>query len=128
MNRLENNNRMSIEMLNQRGGRMLSLVDLLEAGTLNLELAAEMAYVVSQGGSMITAAGPGGVGKTTLMGALLAFLPPDTEIVTVEGENTLYNLDRRQPGHCQCLVVHEIGPGSYHGYLWGKSVARYFNL
>jgi hypothetical protein len=124
----EQHNLDAINSLNQRGGRMLSLVDLLEAGTLNLDMAANMAAVAVGGGSFLTGAGPGGVGKTTLMAAALAFLPPGTEIVTIEGPKTLDELAARPAPHPQCLVVHEIGAGSYYGYLWGPAVARYFNL
>jgi len=124
----ELHNLRAIAALNQRGGRMLSLVDLLDAGTLNLDMAAEMAYVAAHGGSFLTAAGPGGVGKTTLMGATLAFLPPGTEIVTIEGPETLDRLASRPADRPQCLVVHEIGRGDYYAYLWGAAVARYFDL
>ncbi len=104
---------------------MLSLVDLLEAGTVSLDMAAEMAHAVAGGGSFLTAAGPGGVGKTTLMGALLAFLLPGTEIVTIEGPETLNHLPAPSPDAPQCLVVHEIGSGHWYGYLWGPAVGRY---
>lgn len=63
MNDLERRNQVAIGALNQRGGRMLSLVDLLEAGTVGLDMAAEMACLAAGGGSFLTAAGPGGVGK-----------------------------------------------------------------
>ena len=127
MTDFEQHNRGAIDSLNQRGGRMLSLVDLLAAGTLNLDMAAEMAYVAAGGGSFLTAAGPGGVGKTALMGAALGFLAPGTEIVTIEGRRTLEDLGP-PPDHLQCLVAHEIGAGSYYGYLWGPAVARYFEV
>jgi hypothetical protein len=128
----ERHNRQAIDQLNQRGGRMLSLVDLLDAGTLDLDMAAALAYAASAGGSFLTAAGLGGVGKTTLMGAALAFLGPRTEIVTIEGPETLDRL-AAQPtlkptDPPQCLVVHEISAGDYFGYLWGADVARYFDL
>jgi len=128
MSDFELHNHDAINNLNQRGGRMLSLVDLLAAGTLSLDMAAEMAYVAAQGGSFLTAAGPGGVGKTTLMGAMLAFLPPGVEIVALEGPETLDALGAPSPDRPQCLMVHEIGSGSYYGYLWGPAVARYFDL
>jgi len=125
-------NQHAIDQLNQRGGRMLSLVDLLDAGTLDLDMAAVMAYTAAAGGSFLTAAGPGGVGKTTLMGAALAFLAPGTQIVTIEGPDTLERLavrpTLRPTDPPQCLVVHEIGAGEYYGYLWGSAVARYFDL
>jgi len=124
----ELHNLRAIDSLNQRGGRMLSMVDLVAAGTLSLDMAAELAYVAANGGSFLTAAGPGGVGKTTLMGAALAFLTPGTEIVAIEGPETLDTLHAPSAGRPQCLVVHEIGHGHFHGYLWGRDVGRYFDL
>ena len=126
MRDFERANRRAIDLLNQRGGRMLSLVDLLDAGTVSMAMAAEMTQVAAEGGSFLTAAGPGGVGKTTLMGAMLAVLPPGTEIVTIEGPETIDRATRAE--HPQCLVVHEIGAGSYYGYLWGRAVGRYFEI
>ncbi len=128
MSDLERHNQRVIDGLNQRGGRMLSMVDLLAAGTVALEMAAEMVEVVAGGGSFLTAAGPGGVGKTTLMGAMLAFLPTGTRIVTIEGPRTLARLAGRPPADRECLVVHEIGAGAWQGYLWGSAVGRYFEL
>jgi len=125
---LKRHNRHEIDALNQRGGRMLSLVDLLEAGTVGLDLAADLALVAAQGRSFLAAAGPGGVGKTTLMGALLAFLPPGTRIVPIAGPQTLDHLERHPPQEPQCLVVHEIGPGAWYAYLWGRDVGRYVRL
>jgi len=124
----EDANRESIRSLNQRGGQMLSLIDLLDAGTLDPEMAAEMAYVAAAGGSFLTAAGPGGTGKTTLMAAVLAFLAPGTEIVIIESPKSLERLSASTPDHAQCLVVHEISPADIYGYLWGEDVARYFDL
>ena len=132
MRDFERANQQAIDQLNQRGGRMLSLVDLLDAGTLDLDMAAIMAYTAAAGGSFLTAAGPGGVGKTTLMGAAMAFLAPGTELVAIEGPETLERLAAqpalRPADPPQCLVVHEIGAGEYYGYLWGSQVARYFDL
>lgn len=125
MTDLEQHNQREIDGLNQRGGRMLSLVDLLDAGTLSLDMAAEMACVAAGGGSFLTAAGPGGVGKTTLMGAILTFLAPGTEIVTVEGPDTLEHLPLPSTETPACLLVHEIGAGHWYGYLWGPAVGRY---
>jgi len=105
---------------------MLSLVDLLEAGTVGLQMAAQMAAVAARGGSFLTAAGPGGVGKTTLMGAMLACLPPGAAIVPIESARTLDRLPPPAPEQPKCLVLHEIGNGSYYAYLWGPAVGRYF--
>ncbi|MBN2534783.1 MAG: hypothetical protein JXB88_18020 [Spirochaetales bacterium] len=121
-------NLLAINNLNQRGGRMLSLCDLITAGTLSLEAAAELALIAYYNGSFLTAAGPGGVGKTTLMAAILAFLPPGTEIMTITGSGMLSELGTRTFDHHLCLLVHEIGSGPYFSYLWGNGVARYFGL
>ena len=40
-----------IERCNQRGGRMLSVVDLIDAGTMDLEMAAYLLDAVSSGSS-----------------------------------------------------------------------------
>jgi hypothetical protein len=37
---VEGHNHRQIEQLNQRGGRMLSIVDLIQAGTISVEMAA----------------------------------------------------------------------------------------
>ncbi|MBM3496717.1 MAG: hypothetical protein FJX72_20715, partial [Armatimonadetes bacterium] len=70
-----------IERCNQRGGRMLSVVDLVEAGTLTPDVAAYCIAAVSSGRSFLVGASPGGAGKTTVMGALLNFVPPDVALV-----------------------------------------------
>ncbi len=121
----DHSNQRAIDRLNQRGGRMLSLADLLEAQTLPLESAALLACAMGSGASMLAAAGPGGVGKTTLLGACLAFLPAATECVTVDDGAVL---DRPDPGHPRCLLVHEIANASYYGYLWGPEIGRLFSM
>ena len=46
-----------IERCNQRGGRMLSIVDLIEAGTLSRELAAYALAAIGRGASFLSARG-----------------------------------------------------------------------
>lgn len=124
---IEDNNWRQIEDLNQRGGRMLSIVDLLLAGTVDLDLAAYVCFQMSKGASILTAANPGGAGKTTVMAAFLGFLPPGTRLVTVSNSSIL---DPANPVHKkpECLLVHEIGSGHYYGYIWGRDVAKYFRM
>jgi energy-coupling factor transporter ATP-binding protein EcfA2 len=124
----DHKNLFAINRLNQRGGRMLSLCDLMKAGTISLECASELALIVYYNGSFLTAAGPGGVGKTTLMASLLGFLPLETEIVTITGTSLLSRIETRIYKRHLCLMVHEIGSGPYFSYLWGEEVARYFKL
>jgi len=121
-------NLLSINRLNQRGGRMLSICDLIKAGTLSLELASELILIIYHNGSYLTAAGPGGVGKTTLMAALLAFLPRETEIITIPGSGSIRQFESGRSRHHRYFMVHEIGAGPYFSYLWGNAVAAYFGL
>lgn len=120
MDQLQSRNLREIEGLNQRGGRTLSFVDLIEAGTMTAELVAYCWTAVAHGASFLTAARPGGAGKSTLLANMLALLPPGEEIVTRgedEGET-----ERR------CYLAHEIGAGHWCGYIWGAEVGRFLAM
>ncbi len=122
MDMIDNNLR-EINSLNQRGGRMLSVVDLIEDGTLDTETSGLMLSFMAAGGSFLTAAGPGGVGKTTLMAVLLSFLPPDEQIRTVTDPAAV-----AEPEQPTCWLCHEIGSGHWYGYLWGDEAAEFLAL
>ena len=118
MNSLERKNLAEIEGLNQRGGRTLSFVDLIRAGTLSVEMVAHCWAAIAHGASFLTAARPGGAGKSTVLANLLILLPPGEEIVTV----TEARADGDTP---RCLLAHEIGSGHWYGYIWGRQVAEF---
>lgn len=121
---VESRNLRQVEMLNQRGGRTLSVADLLRAGTLSPEMAAYALCALQDGASLLTAAQPGGGGKTTLMAALLGFLPPGEKLRTV-GEGAS-RVPRGLNDHGrECLLCHEIGKGHYFGYLWGREAGAF---
>ena len=101
-----------IDRCNQRGGRMLSVVDLIEAGTMTAELAAYCLAAVGQGASFMVGAMPSGAGKTTVMGALLNFVPASVELVPADAQHVIRQ-GQRTPSRRQCFICHEIGPGSY---------------
>jgi len=116
-----------IDCCNQRGGRMLSVVDLVEAGTLSPELAAYCLAAIGRGASFMVGALPGGAGKTTVMGALLNFVPADVEVAAATADavapaGMADDADRR------CYICHEIGAGPYFAYLWGRPLREYFRL
>jgi len=113
-----------IEELNQRGGRTLNVVDLIEAGTLDAPLAAFLWEKAAQGSSFLTAAGPGGAGKSTVLANLLNFLPAGTKIITTASEADL----PRKPADGVCYLAHEIGSGPYFGYLWGDAASKFFDI
>jgi hypothetical protein len=118
----------AIERCNQRGGRMYSLVDLLRAGTLDLDIAAYLAAAVSRGASFLVGAVPGGAGKTTVMAALLNFVPPDCRLIDAASGALVREALGRRGGPQTCYVCHEIGDGPYHAYLWGRDARDFFAL
>lgn len=115
-----------LDRCNQRGGRMLSILDLLDAGTLDLDLAAHLMAHVSRGASFLVGASPGGAGKTTVMAALLNLCPPDRPLVAATPQAV--RAAARAGGRPCCCVCHEIGPGQYFAYLWGQALREYCAL
>ena len=118
---------MEIDRCNQRGGRMLSIVDLIEAGTIGRDLAAYFLAAIGGGASFLVGARPGGAGKTTVMGALLNFVPPEVELAPADGAAAI---ERGQADDAsrRCYICHEIGSGPYYAYLWGAELRAYFDL
>jgi len=124
----ERPNHDQIERLNQRGGRTLSIVDLIQAGTLSIEMAACGMRAMAEGASLLTGARPGGAGKTTLMASLLHLLPPGVRIVTVDPPGVIAEGLARPADEPLCYLAHEIGSGHWFGYIWRRDVAAFLSL
>ncbi len=113
---------------NQRGGRLLSLVDLLEAGTVNLPLAGYLAAVMRRGSSLLVGARPGGAGKTAVMVALLNLRLQMSRCVrsrsgdAAGGVWPILRLDRRATWPTRS------GKGWYYAYLWDDQARAFFEL
>ena len=118
---------MDIDRCNQRGGRMLSIVDLIDAGTMSTELAAYCLAAIEKGASFMVGAMPGGAGKTTVMGALLNFVPADVVLRPADGIESIRR-GLAEPKPRSCYICHEIGNGPYYAYLWGEELRTYFEL
>lgn len=116
-----------LDRCNQRGGRMLSIFDLLEAGTLNLDLAAWLMARLSRGPSFIVGASPGGAGKTTIMCALLNLVPPELRLLPATAD-VVYEAGRIDGLSRSCFICHEISPGRYYAYLWSQVLRDYCDL
>ncbi len=106
---------------------MLSVVDLIEAGTFSRDLAAYALAAIGRGASFMVGANPGGAGKTTVMGALANLVPADVELAPADGMAAIRDgLSRSKPR--TCYICHEIGAGPYYAYLWGEELRAYFEL
>ena len=107
---------------------MLSLIDLLDAGSVDPPLAAYLAAAMRNGASLLVGARPGGAGKTAVMCALLNFLPDRTAIRPVDHRAVLAKgLVDAQFGRT-CYLAHEIGAGSWYAYVWGEQARLFFQL
>jgi hypothetical protein len=127
MNFLEHNLD-EIENLSQRG-KILSIVDLINANTLDVDMTAHCLYAISNGASFLTAARPGNAGKTTLMSCLLTFLPSDIRILTIDKPPVIAEAHKIAKDNSKlCTLCHEIGAGHVYGYLWGMHVSQLFDL
>src|SRR4030042_5245600 len=77
--------------------------------------------------SVMVAAGPIWAGKTTLLHALLDFLRPEIEQVSLRGyEEDFKSLGSDKPDKTY-LITEEISNHSYE-YLWGYQVTKAFEL
>lgn len=116
---------------NQRGGRMLSLIDLIEAQTLTREMAAWLTERIEAGASVLVGANPGGAGKTAVMGALLTMLPPGERVHVTHSSRGFGFRSAKSDGHWRsagagdCVVAYEISPASYEAYIWGEEVRAF---
>ncbi|MCY2924548.1 MAG: hypothetical protein NT031_03775 [Planctomycetota bacterium] len=118
-----------LDRCNQRGGRMLSVVDLLQAGTISEDLAAYSLAAIGDGASFMLGALPGGAGKTTVMGALLNFGPAEGALAVADGLEAIRAAapaSGKRTG--RCYICHEISPGPYYAYLWGEAIRAFFDL
>ena len=106
---------------------MLSVFDLLGAKTLDLDLAAYLMARISKEASFMVGAIPGGAGKTTVMCALLNFVPPDVSLVVATPE-AVYEAADETTSRQNCYVCHEIGSGAYYAYLWADALRTYCGL
>jgi len=104
---------------------MLSVFDLLAAKTLDPDLAAYLMARISTGSSFMAGSVPGGAGKTTVMCALLNFVPVDVPLIAATDQAVYEAANARISPRCACYLCHEIGSGSYFAYLWADALRAY---
>jgi len=105
----------------------LSILNVSEWGEIDFKLAGLLWLLMEQRASVLVAAGPSFVGKTTLFHTLLDFLPPETEQVALHGyQEDFKSLGSGTPDKTY-LITEEISNHSYE-YLWGYQVVKAFGL
>lgn len=103
----------------------LSLVTLVQNGTLDADLAALLWLTVAHRGAIVVAAAPRLAGKTTVLSAVMDLAPLGTEVVYTHGASEEFAfLDETDP-RTTVIVVNEISD-HLPIYLWGRRVLRVF--
>lgn len=103
----------------------LSVVEIVEAGTLDRRLAALLWVLLEARRSVLLASEPPMSGKTTLLTALLPFLPAGTRLVFVRGLSETFDYAREADPGSSYLLVNELS-SHLPVYLWGRKAARMF--
>jgi hypothetical protein len=102
-----------------------SLLWLVERGALDVRLAAFLSLAIEAKASCIVTAEPHEAGKTTLLTALLDFLPGDTQPVYLRGWYERFSFLDTLPPETAYLLCNEIS-SHLPTYLWGHGVRRVF--
>jgi hypothetical protein len=105
----------------------LSIVQIMQAGTLPPRLAATFWLGFEHGASFIFAADPPGAGKTTILTALLAFAPAEMRAYFTRGWGETFDLPPPDDDYPTYLMVNEMSD-HLPVYSWGPYVARVFEL
>jgi hypothetical protein len=113
----------TIHQCMQRGERPLSVVDLIEKDLLTLNQAAWVVSRIEAGSSWLAGAIPGHAGKTTLMSALLVFLPAQEQATLARA-----GLSWESFGPNCCAVAEEISDHGRERYLWDEDVRGFTSI
>ena len=104
----------------------LSILDLVNFGTLDLRLASVLWLIMESRASVLVVAGPSMAGKSTLLNALLDFLRPEVKQIHLNGEAEDFRfLESAAPTNTY-MVASEIN--WYGFYLWGEEARKAFEL
>ena len=105
--------------------RPFTIVDLLRNGNLDARIAAFFWLVVERRASLVVASTLPDAGKTTLLTALLDFLPPGTEPLYLRGWYERFDFVESKDPRTTYLLCNEISD-NLPTYLWGPGVQRLF--
>lgn len=105
----------------------LSIVQILQSGTMPPRLAAVFWLGLERGASFTFAADPPSSGKTTILTALLSFASPETVAYFTRGWGETFDLPPPGDDHPTYLMVNEVSD-HLPVYSWGPYVVRVFEL
>jgi hypothetical protein len=104
----------------------MSIIELIHAGTLDEQTAAFLWIAMEHRASIIVAATPHEAGKTTMLTALLDFVPPDVELIYLRGWYERFEfLEQSQGPSTTYLLSNEIS-SHLPIYMWGRGVRQMF--
>jgi len=107
----------------------LSIMQIIEAGSADIELMALLWAMLSRRASIIVAAEPPMAGKTTTLTALLDLVPPDTKRIYLRGHYETFDFVREEatdPAHTY-ILANEMSD-HLAVYLWGSRIYKTFEL
>jgi hypothetical protein len=103
----------------------MSIVQIVEAGTLSRRLAALLWILLEARRSIVLASEPPMSGKTTTLSALIPFLPADTRHVFLRGLAETFDYTRQGTAEKTYLLVNELS-SHLPVYLWGRKATQMF--
>jgi hypothetical protein len=105
----------------------LSILDVVNSGVIDFKLAGLLWLLMEHRASVLVAAGPIWAGKTTILHALLDFLPPGIQRIHLHGYAEDFKFSNNYRPENTYLVSEEISNHQYE-YLWGYQVVKAFEL
>jgi hypothetical protein len=102
-----------------------SILWLIERGSLDHQVAAFLSLAIQARASLVVVAEPQEAGKTTLLTALLDFLPENTQPIYLRGWYERFTFLESVPPAVGYLLCNEIS-AHLPTYLWGNGVRRLF--
>jgi hypothetical protein len=106
----------------------LSIIQILQAGTMPVRVAALLSLAMERGASMIFAAEPPGAGKTTILTSLLAFAPPEASVYFTRGWGETFRLPPISEGEPPIWILINEMSDHLPVYSWGPYVQKAFEL
>jgi hypothetical protein len=105
----------------------LSIVEVIDRGSMPPRLAALFWLGVERGSSLLIVAEPPLAGKTAILTALLGFARPGATAYFTRGMGETFDLPARNKSHPTYILVNEISD-HLSVYTWGRYARRAFEL